>query len=134
MFKSIGKLVYSPTSHVGNNKNWLVLMCDDEISKYYRHLYSKNFPNLNNKYNGKMIRAIWGSHISTIRSEKIPNYHLWGLDKNKLIEFEYEPGVKDNGTYFWMRAYCPYLENLRASYGLKPQPKYNLHLTIGRVG
>ncbi len=52
-------------------------------------------------------------------------------DANKLIEFEYEPGVLDNGVYYWLKVKCPYLENLREYYGLSRQPKYGFHLTIG---
>lgn len=45
-------------------------MCDDEISKYYRHLYSKEYPYLNGERTGKLTRPVWGTHISVIRGEK----------------------------------------------------------------
>lgn len=131
--KSIGKLIYSPRSHIGSNEKWLVLMCDDEISKYYRHLFTKEYPYLNGVKVGKLTRPVWGSHISIIRGEYIPNIKLWQLDNNKSIEFEYEPGVMDNGEYFWLKAKCPYLADLREKYGLSREPRYGYHLTIGRT-
>jgi len=126
--KSIGKLIYSPRSHLGDPTKWLIVSCDDEICKYYSYLYSKEFPWLN-----KINRCIWGSHISIIRNEFVPNHHLWGLDGNKIIEFEYEAGVKDNGEFYWLSVKCEYLCELRIKYGLSPYPKYGYHLTIGRI-
>ncbi len=131
--KSIGKLVYSPRTHLASSERWLVLMCDDEISKYYRHLYTLQYPYVNGDRTGKLTRPVWGTHISIIRGEFIPNFKLWRMDENKLVEFEYEPGVIDNGEYYWLKATCPYLLNLREKYGLPREPRFGLHLTIGRT-
>lgn len=131
--KSIGKLVYSPRTHLASSDRWLVLMCDDEISRYYRTLYAKEYPYLNGERCGKLTRPVWGTHISVIRGEKIPNYKLWGLDANKIVEFEYEAGVKDNKEYYWLKVKCPHLLALREEYGLSKEPRYGLHLTIGRT-
>lgn len=131
--KSIGKLVYSPRTHLASGEKWLVLMCDDEISRYYRHLFTKEYPYLNGSKVGKLTRPVWGSHISVIRGEFIPHFKLWRLDENRLFEFEYEPGVLNNGEYFWLKAKCPLLGDLREKYGLPREPKYGFHLTIGRT-
>lgn len=130
--KSIGKLIYNPRSHLGKNDKWLIVMCDDEISKYYRHLYELEYPFLNGQKSGKLTRPVWGAHISIIRGEFIPNLKLWHLDENKIIEFEYEPGVIDNNEYFWLKIKCPYLSDLREKYGLSREPRFGFHLTIGR--
>ena len=127
-FKSFGKLIYNPHTHLNSNKNWLVLMCDDEISKYYCNMFYKEFP-----WKGKLKRPVWGAHISVIRGEKIPNIKLWGLNSNQIIEYTYTPGVLDNSEYFWLNAKCPVLSNLREKYGLYKEPKFGFHLTIGRV-
>jgi len=108
-------------------------MCDDEISKYYRHLYAKEYPYLNGNQSTSLTRPVWGAHISVIRGEHIPNISLWGIDANKTIEFEYDAGVQSNKEYFWLRARCRRLEEIRQSYGLYKEPKYGLHLTIGRT-
>jgi hypothetical protein len=103
-------------------------MADDEISRYYRSLFYREFP-----YLGKLTRPVWGTHISVIRGEKIINSHLWKSDENKLIEFEYSGGVKDNGEYYWLSVSCPYLLDLREKLGLVREPRFGLHLTIGRT-
>lgn len=108
-------------------------MCDDEISKYYRTLYSYDHKILNAGYSTKLARPVWGTHISIIRNEKIPNHNLWGLNSNKLIEFEYDGGVIDNGEYYWLKVYCNELSNLREKYGLSKYPKFGFHLTVGRT-
>ena len=131
--KSIGKIIYSPRSHLGSNEKWAVLMCDDEISRYYRHLYAIENPYLNSGKSTKLTRPVWGAHISFLRSEHVPNFKLWRLDDGKLVDFEYEAGVKTNGEYFWLHVSCPYLLDLREKYGLSREPKFGLHLTIGRT-
>lgn len=125
--KSIGKLVYNPRTHLASSEKWLVLMCDDEISKYYRHMFYVEAP-----WKGKLTRPVWGTHISVIRGERV-DLKLWGIDANKLIEFEYEGGVLDNGEYYWLKAKCDYLSDLREKYGLTRDPKFGFHLTIGRT-
>jgi len=126
--KSIGKLVYSPRTHLSSSDRWLVMMCDDEISSYYRSLFYREYP-----YKGKLTRPVWGTHISVIRGEYIPNINLWGMDANKIIEFEYEGGVIDNNEYYWLKVQCPYLSGLRQKYGLSPTPRFGFHLTVGRT-
>lgn len=131
--KSTGKLVYSPRTHLRSSERWLVLMCDDEISRYYRHLYTVAYPYLNAERHGKLTRPVWGTHISVIRGERVPNHKLWRLNDHKIIEFDYEAGVLDNGEYYWLKVVCPELEELREAYGLSKQPQFGFHLTIGRT-
>lgn len=131
--KSIGKLVYSPRTHLASSEKWLVLMCDDEISKYYRQLFAKDYPYVNSDRGTKLTRPVWGTHVSIIRGERIPNSELWGMHANKIVEFEYEPGVMDNGEYYWLKATCPFLSEVREKYGLRPEPRFGFHLTIGRT-
>lgn len=126
--KSTGKLVYSPKTHLASSERWLILSCDDEISKYYRTLFYREFP-----WKGKLTRPVWGSHISICRGETIPNHHLWKLDANKIVEFEYDGGVEDNGEYYWLKIKSSFLEDLRVKYGLPRFPKFGFHLTVGRT-
>jgi len=128
LFKSIGKLIYSPRTHLGSSDRWLILACDEELSSYYRYLFYREFP-----YLGKLSRPIFGAHISIIRGELVPNYNLWRFDENKLIEFYYSPEVIDNGEYYWLKVKSKYLEDLRELYGLSRLPQFNFHLTIGRT-
>jgi hypothetical protein len=133
IFKSAGKIIYAPQTHLNSSTNWAIVSCDDEISKYYRHLYIKQYPYLNGDMTGKLTRPVWGAHISFIRHEKISDSSLWKMFDGKIITFEYTPGVLDNGEYFWMKVKCPFLLDLREKLGLSRNPKFGLHLTIGRV-
>src|ERR1700690_2937079 len=114
MMKSVGKIIYSPRTHLSSSEKWVILACDDEISKYYRYLFYKEYP-----WKGKLTRPVWGAHVSFIRNERISNYKLWRLDENKKVDFEYEAGVQDNGEYYWLKVKCDYLLDLRDKYGLK---------------
>lgn len=129
MFKSIGKIIYSPKSHVGAPNKWAIVSCDDEISKYYRHLFFKQYPFLNGYNLGKKLqRPIMGAHISFVRNE---SSKLWNIDNYKLIEFEYSHDIYSNGQYFWAKVECPALLDLREKIGLCRFPNVDLHLTIG---
>ena len=128
MFKSSGKLVYSPRTHLKSSDRWLVLMCDDELSKYYRELYRQEY-----FYRPKLTRPVWGTHVSIVRGEVIPNADAWGFAANKIINFEYEAGLETNGEYFWLRVRSDELCAIREVFGLPRQPKFGLHLTIGRT-
>jgi hypothetical protein len=131
MFKSTGKIVYSPDSHLGSSKNWAILKCDDNIGAYYRSLYQQQYKALNGGYKLRIIKPIFGAHISYIRNSDTPNLKYWGKNEGKIIEFKYQPGVLDNGKYFWLKIECPFLSELRMQLGLSPQPLYAFHLTIG---
>lgn len=128
MFKSVGKLVYSPKTHLSSSQRWLILACDDQITDYYRKLFYQEFP-----YKGKLQRPVWGAHISLIRGESIPNEECWRMWNNKWIEFNYYPGVIDNGEYFWMKVSCKQFSVLRRKLGLSDRPKFGFHLTIGKI-
>lgn len=131
--KSTGKLTYSPRTHLNSSDRWVVVMCDDEISRYYRHLYTVEYPYANGIKTGKLTRPVWGAHISVMRGERLPKQELWKLDEGKMVEFTYEGGVIDNDEYYWLKVTCPYLEDLREKYGLPRSPRFGLHLTIGRT-
>ena len=131
MFSSIGKLVYNPATHLSSSKNWIVLMCDDEISRYYCSLYEKQYFYKNGEYTGKIKRPVWGAHISVVRNEI---YDLKNVNKKKqFFKFEYEPGVLDNKEYFWLKVYSDELVAFRKSLNLSSFPTFGFHLTIGRI-
>ncbi len=127
-FKSTGILSYSPKTHLNTSDRWLIMRCDDEICKYYASLFRREFP-----YLPKLARPVWGAHISVIRGERVPNFNLWGKGNNAKIDFEWEPGVTDNIEYFWLKVKCDALLDIREAYGLHREPRFGLHLTIGRT-
>lgn len=125
--RSYGKITYSPKSHLNDSKDWAIVRCDPSFCDYYIYLYNREFP-----WKPKLIRPVWQAHISFIRNENIINPSQWGLMNNKTIDFDYEPGVQTNGEYYWLKVKCDALLELRQAYGLPREPKFGLHLTIGR--
>lgn len=124
--KSIGRILYSPSSHLLPSNNWAIVSCDDEIARYYRYLYMKEFPLK------KLVKPLWGAHISWLRNEAMSNNQVWRQSNQQVIEYEYDVNVKTNGKFYWLDVSCDYLLDLRSQYGLVRRPKYGLHLTIGR--
>lgn len=127
-FKSVGTLSYSPKTHLASSERWLIMQCDDEICKYYAALFRREFPWL-----AKLARPVWGAHISVIRGEVVPNAHLWGKGDKAKLDFEWEPGVIDNKEYYWLKVKCDALLDIREAYGLRREPRFGLHLTVGRT-
>jgi hypothetical protein len=69
-------------------------------------------------------------HVVVVRGEKpilIENLPCRG----KVITFEYNQEVKTNGRKFWLEVICPQLANIRDALGLKKQPTFPFHVTIG---
>ena len=128
MFKSSGFLRYNPRMEGQKvfEPHWLILKCDDEITRYYRRLIFKG------TYQ-KIADPGWGAHITVLRNETPKDVSLWGLCKGKNFEFEYEHIVRDNTKHFWLRAYCPALMDVREAYGLPRDPVIPFHLTVGNM-
>lgn len=122
MFQTYGKLDYT---------NSLVVLIDDEIGKYYRSLIPKYL-------NVKGTR--YPAHISVTRKSPIPNLSVWGKYQDKEILIDYDPFIYNDETYFWINAYCYFLEYVRLELGMKNLSKYNdkfnkrkFHITIGNI-
>ena len=126
--QTTGKLRYSPSPLGGRelNKWWLVVDCDKQIGRYYRALYD-----LEHNHCRKLQRAAWEEHISVVRNEEPPSKKLWGKHEGRVIEFEYEPPVKNDGLFFWLDVICPELFDIREELGLPRDPEFGFHLTIG---
>lgn len=104
----------------------MVLDCCEELCRYYRELC-----NWENRARFKLNKPAWGSHISVICNECPPRQELWGLRSGGLIEFQYEPILNTNGQYYWLSVVCDELLDIREQMGLKREPFYALHLTVG---
>jgi hypothetical protein len=131
MFRSTGTLRYSPKNGTLGDlegKWWCVLDCDEEIGRYYRSLF-----NWENRARFQILRPAWGAHISVISNEMPPNRDFWQDHEHEEFEFSYEPELMGNGEYWWIRIHCEQMLDLRERLGLKREPFYPLHLTIGRI-
>jgi len=76
MFKSPGILIVDPIPFSGKMNNlfepfWMILMVSGDIGNYYRH-------QLEVRYNLKLVKPVWGSHVSVISGETIfkTNYDM----------------------------------------------------------
>ena len=128
MTKTTGILIYSPEllgEHISPNW-WLILICDNEIGRYYRHLY-----HLSTHRVDQLQRPAWSSHVSVIRNEEPPNKELWEKYAQKQVEVQYSTEIKTNGEYFWLKVFCPWFMEVREELGLSSQPLIPFHLSIG---
>ncbi len=122
-----GILRYSPKLlGKSSSKWWLVIDCDPELGKYYRHLF-----HLMSYRCYKLQRPAWECHITVIRDEEPPNKELWEKYANQEVEFNVSSEVKDNGDYHWYQVECNLALDIRQELGLIREPQYPLHLSIG---
>lgn len=73
----------------------------------------------------------WSAHISVIRDEKPRNEKDWMKYEGKKIEFKYSPELEFNGIYVWLPVFCNEALDIREELGLRRNPFFDLHLTIG---
>lgn len=133
IFTSTGTLRYSPKL-IGDQPQspnwWLVLDCDPEIGKYFRHLY------LLDHYRCKTLRRpAWDSHITVIRNEEPDDKHkpMWNRFAGCKVQFQVIFNPRTNGEYCWLPIQSDFLLDLRQDFGLSRHPHYPLHLSIGHT-
>lgn len=126
MYESIGRLHYYPvvSNDIKDNPWWLVVQCCDDLIKYYRWLVLK-------ATGIKLAKPAWGAHISVIRGEKPPTEELWEKYQGKSISFLYSPIIYTDKKYWWLDVEAPFLLDIRQECGLKREPEFALHLTVG---
>ncbi len=124
MFLSNGVLKYFPLEGLENNTGWLILQCDLDLSLYYCWFIQRRF-------GIKLQRPLHGSHITVVRGEVIKSFDKWNAYQGNIIQFHYSNIIGTNGKHWWLDVYSPCLISIRQELGLEPQPKYDLHLTIG---
>lgn len=139
MFKSTGKLRYSPKLNNGSmdrrdggsTKWWLVIDVSPGIGRYYRDLFAMH------RHNVELLqRPLWDAHISVVRDEepKADFKALWNKYQGQPIEFFYDGfDATGNGTYVWLPVRCDRALDIREELGLPRMPYFNLHLTIGNL-
>lgn len=121
IFKSQGVYHY--------HKKWLIVDCDKEITRYYRHLIKSYSPSI------KLQASLNKSHITIIAGthEDASNHKLWKKFDNQIIEFDYDNNIKTNGIHYWLTVYCNNFEILRTELNLSPTIPFPWHLTIGNT-
>lgn len=126
--ESKGTLRYSPKllGDRASDKWWLVVDCDPEIGKYYRHLFGSY-----NYHVRKLSKPAWKEHITVVRDEEPKNKHFWeNWDQCEII-FYYRHVPRTNGVYWWLDVKCEFLHVLRTELGLLRNPSIPFHLSFG---
>lgn len=132
----IGKVSYDPfrAGMKRDTKNWCVIECDREITRYNRWW-------LKTEKHLLLEQPSWDAHISVVRGERLRQdmAALWKKHQGKRIDFWYEHGdvqkSKDNdqpGYFYWVRVHCPFVDQIREELGLRTSWKSH-HMTIGRT-
>lgn len=129
IYESKGTIRYSPKllGDRPSEKWWLVVDCDDNIGKYYRHLFRMACHSTRS-----LEVPAWRTHITVIRNEEPPHPQFWEKYSGE-VQFTYESEPRTNGDYVWLDVQCPFLLDLRQELGLPRNPFYPLHLSIGHL-
>lgn len=126
MFTSSGIVRFDPLKGSKHHEPWWCLLeCDKQVAEYYAWLIKRYGLPVNTS-------SPWGTHISIIKGETVPNPSQWGKLEGAEIEFHYNHWVRfDNGQHAWVDVYSEDLAAVRESVGLPFKPWY--HLTVGRL-
>jgi hypothetical protein len=131
-WRSLGSLRYSPKKYKAKEEQnwWVVLDCDPDIGKYYRHLY-----HLSSHRCRRLWRPAWAEHVTVLRNEEPPEPFkpLWERYAGETVEFTVSPVLRTNGEFCWLDVTCDFLLDLRVELGLAREPEYPLHLTVGHT-
>ena len=128
MLNSTGILHYDPGVGTKNfDPNWAILLCDDEIARYYAwHLKRRGVELYSND------KGLRKTHISVMKGADVPDPTAWGKYQDYEIQFHYTQIIRyDNGKHAWVDVYSEELSQIREELGFPP--KYWYHMTIGRL-
>ena len=128
MFTSTGILQYDPGQGLKHfDPHWALLLCDDEVSRYYAwHLKKHGVEIYSND------KGLWKTHLSVMKGEPVPNPEAWNKYQDYEIEYHYNHFIRyDNGKHAWVDVYSEDLSKIREELGFAP--KFWYHLTIGRL-
>jgi hypothetical protein len=131
-FDIFGGLVYSPKrlgTHVSPNW-WIIAQCDKEIGYYLRNLYAIRVFRTN-----KLIRSVWGEHVSIVRNEEPDNDKVaqyWEKYSGRNIQMRIFLEPTTDGHWWWLPAISEAACVIRTQLGLTRNPEIPFHLTFGR--
>lgn len=133
LIKIVGKIDFLPTNRTKKHerqsswKKTALIKTGCDLEMYYAWFIEKRF-------NLKLNRTIRGTHVSFI-NDRYPDSESWDkfskIFHNKDITFYYDPNVMTNGKHWWLRIFSPDAKAIRQVIGLKPEPYYAMHLSLG---
>lgn len=134
LFKYKGILEFSPEDKTRKHKSqsvWkrvAIIKTDCDLDRYYAWFLKKRF-------NLELNKNLRRSHVTFINDRL--NVDVFNeasrIFNNKEIDFYLELEPRSNGEHWWLRVYCPDAENIRETMGLKRDPYFGFHLTLGHV-
>jgi len=109
-------------------KQTALIRTNCDLDKYYGWFLKRRF-NLN------LITNLRGSHVTIINDKIDKKMFDQGAEffNDKEIDFYYDTEPRSNGSHWWLRVWCPDAENIRESIGLRREPYFAMHFTIGHV-
>lgn len=134
LVKVKGILDFSPADKTRKHKSqssWkrvAIIKTNCDLDKYYAWFLKKRF-------NLELIKNLRGSHITFIsdRLEKEIFDDASKIFNKKEVTFYIDLEPRSNIEHWWLRVYCPDVENIREVMGLSRDPYFGLHLTLGHV-
>lgn len=121
MFASTGKYHYYD--------RWLMVDCDEELTRYYRKLIHEFSPSIS------LQTPRHGSHITVVAGKYEPDHieKYWKKYDGMPVVFSYSSEISTDGTYYWLPVVCADFERVREELGLNPTIPIPWHLTIGNL-
>jgi hypothetical protein len=122
MFTGYGKVVV--------HNNWYITLNPvDDLGTYYRKMY-----NWENRARIITQKPKWDSHITILRAEEpLQKKYKWQEQYGKEFEFYYDNKIITGDRHIVIDVFCPQAEELRVYFGLKREPLFPFHLTIGYI-
>jgi hypothetical protein len=109
-------------------KRTAIIKTNCDLEEYYAWFLEKRF-------NLKLNKTIRGSHISFINDRMDSDLFEQAAKvfDGKEISFQYDTEPRGSSSHWWLKIYCDDALTIRESIGLKRNPFYGLHLTLGYV-
>jgi hypothetical protein len=138
LLKVAGVMEFEPEDRTRKHKSqasWkrvAMIRTNDDLADYYAWF-------INRRFNLPLNKPLRGAHVSIVNdAERDFAYGVeprWENVKRKYggkpMDFFIDLEPRTNGEHWWFRVYCPAGEDMREELGLKREPFYSLHMTIG---
>jgi hypothetical protein len=138
LLKVTGIMEFEPEDKTRKHKSqasWkrvAIIRTNDDTADYYSWF-------INRRFNLPLNKPLRGAHVSIVNdAERDFSYGVnprWETVKAKYdgkpMDFYIDLEPRTNGEHWWFRVYCPAGEDMREELGLKRDPFYSLHMTIG---
>ena len=138
LLKVFGIMEFEPEDKTRKHKNqasWkrvAMIRTHDDAADYYAWF-------INRRFNLPLNKPLRGAHVSIVNDAERDFKHgvepRWSDVKakysGKLMDFYIDLEPRTNGEHWWFRIYCPAGEDMREELGLRRDPFYSLHMTIG---